>query len=364
MSRLLCLVPKPAGLSPGQRFRLEQWAPVLAAKHDVALDFLPFESPALTRVLYERGHVPAKAAWVLWDFARRAAAVVRARGYDAVVVYREAALLGPAIWERALRAFGVPLVFDFDDAIWLPQIGQNGVFSHLHFFGKTKTLCRIASGVSAGNGYLADFARTVNAGATFVVPTTIDVADYPVLPESSRRDALVVVWSGSTHTLVHFEAARVALERFAQKHALTIRVICNKPPQRPVAGAENQFVEWKPGVEAAAIADAHVGVMPLPDDDFARGKCGLKALQYMATGRPAIVSPVGMNADLVTHAQNGWIAGTDDAWVAALEEARDAATRARLGTAARSTVEQGYTREQGAAKFARVVRHALRTRED
>jgi len=356
--RLLCLVPKPSGLSPGQRFRLEQWAPVLAARHDIELEFLPFESAALTKVLYQPGHFAAKAAWMLYDFARRAASVVRARKLDGVVVYREAALMGPAIYERIFRAARIPLIFDFDDAIWLPQIGANGIFSHLHFFGKTKSICRIATAVTCGNQYLADYARSQNA-ETHIVPTTIDLADYPYLAESPRRDALVVVWSGSTHTLVHFEHARTALERFAAKHPLTVRVVCNKPPARPIAGAENQFVEWAPGVETRAIADAHVGIMPLPNDEFARGKCGLKALQYMATGRPAIVSPVGMNAELVKHGTSGWLAEGEDAWIEALEEARSAEVRSRMSVAARAAVEAGFTREQGALKFAHAAKRAV-----
>lgn len=358
MLRFLCLVPKPSGMSPGQRFRLEQWAPVLAAEHGVELEFLPFESAPLTEVLYQPGRRAKKAVWMLYDFARRAASVVRARKFDGVVVYREAALMGPAIYERVFRVARIPMVFDFDDAIWLPQIGANGVFSHLHFFGKTKSICRLASAVTCGNGYLADYARAQNA-ETHIVPTTIDLADYPRLDESTRRDALVVVWSGSTHTLVHFETARVALERFAKKHPLVVRVVCNRPPAEPIAGAENEFVAWAPGVETRAIADAHVGIMPLPDDEFARGKCGLKALQYMAIGRPAIVSPVGMNADLVTHGESGWLAAGEDAWVSALEEARSVELRKRMSALARAAVEEGYTREQGALKFARAAHRAV-----
>src|SRR5690606_25272440 len=125
-----------------------------------------------------------KAALVLYDFARRAAQVIRARRYDAAIVYREAALIGPAIYERALRAAGVPMFFDFDDAIWRPgQISSaNGVFSMLHFWGKTSTTCRLARGVIVGNEYLAAYARARNTNV-FVVPTSIDLDRYPVEPE-------------------------------------------------------------------------------------------------------------------------------------------------------------------------------------
>jgi glycosyltransferase involved in cell wall biosynthesis len=359
--RLLALTPKPKGLSPGQRFRLEQWAPHLAANHDVELDFVPFESPKLTELLYQPGHKVAKAGLVLYDFARRAAQVVRSRRYDGAIVYREAALIGPAIYERALRLAGVPMFFDFDDAIWRPgQISSaNGIFSNLHFWGKTSTTCRLSRGVIVGNEYLATYARERNPNV-FVVPTSIDLARYPVQPELPFDGELVVSWSGSTHTLQHFEHAREALERLAQRCSLVVKVICNKPPSKPIAGAKNVFVPWSETGEAEAVGSTHIGIMPLPDDDYTRGKCGLKALQFMATGRPVVISPVGMNNDLVTSGQNGFLASTVDEWVESLLQlAASPELRTRLGRAGRETIEARYSSTVAAALFAEAVRKSL-----
>jgi glycosyltransferase involved in cell wall biosynthesis len=357
--RLLTLVLKPTGMSPGQRFRLEQWAPRLARDHGIALDFLPFESPALTQLLYQRGHLLQKAWWTAHDFSRRFGAVRRARDYDAVVVYREAALIGPSFFERLL-ARRRPLFFDFDDAIWLePNSSVNGIFSYLHFWGKAATTCRVAAGVLAGNPYLADYARRQNDNV-FIIPTSIELDDYPVQPEPASDDPFIVCWSGSTSTLVHFEYARPALERLAASRRVIVKIICNKPPDRPIQGAETMFVPWREETEAADVGDCHVGIMPLPDDKFARGKCGLKALQYMATGRPVIASPVGVNSDIIASGENGWLAGSDDEWVAAYRQLADSrALRAKLGAAARATVEQHYSAEVVAAQLARAIRKTL-----
>lgn len=357
--RLLVLVNKAAGLSPGQRFRLEQWAPHLAREHGITLDFVVFESPQLTELLHAHGRKPEKAALVLYDFLRRAIPVAKARSYDAVVVFREASLIGPAIWERAIAALGVPMLFDFDDAIWDVQISKaNGIFSRLHFYGKTKTIIAKSRGISAGNAYLASYARQF-CDNVFIVPTSIELAKYPVLPESTS-DRFVVSWSGSLSTLELFETARPALEELAKKRPLTVKVICNAPPDRPIAGAENVFVKWSEQGEAEALADCHVGVMPLPDTAFTRGKCGLKALQYMGVGRPVVISPVGMNVDLVQTGENGILASTTEEWVAALESlAESAALRARLGAAGRATVEGGYSATIVAGKFANAVRQTL-----
>lgn len=358
--RLLVLTPKPKGISPGQRFRLEQWAPRLERDHGIELDFVPFESPRLTELLYQHGHKAEKAVWVLWDFTRRLRQLVRAGRYDAVVIYREVALIGPAVYERALKALGIPMFFDFDDAIWHPgQIsGVNGIFSRLHFWGKTSTVCRLVDGVVVGNAYLAEYARLRNPNV-FVVPTSIELEDYAEQPEASGS-RFVVAWSGSTHTLPHFEHARGVLEELARRRPLTVRVVCNRPPDRPIAGAENVFVPWSEKGEATNVGAAHVGIMPLPDDDYTRGKCGLKALQFMAVGRPVVVSNVGMNGQLVLSGVNGFLATTPTEWLEALEAlAASRELRERLGRAGRATIEREYSAGVVAARFAAAVRQTL-----
>jgi glycosyltransferase involved in cell wall biosynthesis len=354
--RLLVLASKPPGLSPSQRFRLEQWAPHLAADHRINLDFVPFESRQLTNLLYRPGHVAAKAWWTLSDFARRASVLRDAQNYDAVVIHREAALIGPAIYERLLAWTGKPIIYDFDDAIWSPaQRRLNGPFSRLHFFGKTSTICKVAAAVTTGNAFLADYARKRNANV-FIVPTSIDLSNYPIVPEPAEAGKFVVCWTGSTSTLVHFEHARGALERLATMIPLIVKVICNKPPDRPIAGAEMRFVPWSIDREPQELGGCHAGIMPLPDDEVSRGKCGLKALQCMATGRPVVVSPVGANPEIVQSGHNGYLANTDDQWIdALLALSRDRALRTTLGRNARKTVEDAYRAEISAAKFAAVV---------
>ena len=350
------LVSKPRGSSPSQRFRLEQWAPRLARDHGIDLDFEPFESPGLSRILYQPGRIPQKAVRVGFDFLRRSAALLRARHYDGVVIHREAALIGPAIYERLLAWSGKPIIFDYDDSIWSPAQEQvNGIFSRLHFFGKTSSICRLASAVTPGNQFLADYARKRNRNV-HVIPTSIELDDYPLQPEPEESFPFVICWTGSTSTLAHFEFARPALEKLARELPIAVKVICNKPPERPIAGAEMRFVPWTQEGEAREIGASHVGIMPLPDDEATRGKCGLKALQYMATGRPAVVSPVGMNVDLVRPGENGFLASTTDEYVEALKRlAESPELRSRLGANARRTVEQGYSAEAVSAMFARVV---------
>ena len=358
--KLLVLASKPFGLAPSQRYRLEQWAPHLASEHRIRLDFAPFESDRLSELLYQSGHIPQKALWVIRDFIRRSEVVRRSRAYDALVIHREASLIGPAFYETLLALLGKPIIYDFDDAIWSSdQLTINGAFSRLHFFGKTSRICKLAAAVTVGNDELADYARRRNAFVT-IVPSSIELADYPEIPEPADRSKFIVSWSGSTSTLAHFECARGALEQLAARIPLIVKVISSKPPERAVAGAEMQFVPWSAQSEAENVGDCHVGIMPLPDNEATRGKGGMKALQYMATGRPVIVSPVGVNTRLVRNGHNGFLAQSDEEWIDALLKLQASAQlRSRLGRNARRLVEDDYTAETSASKFAAVVDYLL-----
>ena len=360
--RLLVLASKRPGLAPCQRYRFEQWATRLERDHAVKMDLMPFESPALSDILYEPGHLGPKAAWISYDFLRRLKVFPALKHYDAVVIHREAALIGPAIYERLMAWTGKPIIFDFDDGIWMPQPDHGTLFSLLHFHSKTATICRLATAVSAGNRILADYARQFNS-AVSVVPSTIELDEYRVMPEAPLTDKFVVCWTGSSSTLVYFEQARSALEQVAKHVPLVVKVICSKPPSRPIAGAELQFVPWRADGEAEEVGTCHVGIMPLPDNEFTRGKCAMKALQYMATGRPVVVSPVGVNVDVVRNGENGFLAATEREFaIRLLELARSSELRMRLGLAARRTVETAYSAPTGAAKFASIVKSVIACR--
>jgi glycosyltransferase involved in cell wall biosynthesis len=192
-----------------------------------------------------------------------------------------------------------------------------------------------------------------------IVRTSIDMARYPLMSPPDAGAPFTVVWTGSHSTLTHFEELRPALERVAQRRPLRVRVVCDVPP-KPFTHATLDFVPWRAQTEALDLAPGDVGVMPLPDTPLTRGKCGCKALQYMAIGRPTIVSPVAINREIVQPDVNGLWASSAHEWEAQLERlAADADLRSRLGLAGRRTVESGYTAEVSARDFATVVHDAI-----
>ena len=341
--RVLALVPGVMGKMPAQRFRIEQWTPRLRTL-GIEIEFEPFESPDLHAILYDHGTYGRKACLIGEALLRRAKRLRHVKEFDLVYVLRETALLGPALFERWMNLKNVPYVFDFDDAIFLPNSSEaNRAFALLKFPGKTATACRLAAHVMAGNDYLAEYARRFNHQVT-VVPTTVDTEKYkPPRPRwANPRPQLV--WTGSPTTARYLENLAGALLRLRECHDFTLRIIGATHISLP--GIDVEMLPWRAETEALDLQGAWAGLMPAPDDAWARGKCGCKALQYMGMGIPAVCSPVGMNAQLVRDGENGLLASSEDEWVEKLTLLINSAElRQRLGQAGRETVESWYSAE-------------------
>ncbi|MCI0485710.1 MAG: glycosyltransferase family 4 protein [Blastocatellia bacterium] len=356
--RILALVPSYYDTSPGQRFRMEQWEPLLRAQ-GVEIDFESFECERLHSLLYEPGNFSRKIGLIARAFARRAMSLRSVGDYDAVYVFREAALLGPALFERWIHATGTPMVFDFDDAIFVRYISpSNGYLSYLKFPAKTRAICRMAAHVIAGNDYLADYARKVNPNVT-IVPTTIDTEKYTVESHKTKSDIPVIGWSGSYSTVQHLDTLRGALKRLAERERFRLRVIGTASYE--LEGVEVEAIPWRAETEVADLRPIDIGVMPLPDEDWSRGKCGLKALQYMALGIPTLCSPVGVNSEIIRDGENGLIADTEDEWVEKLSLLlRSAQLREDLRMAGRATVETDYSASVQAPRVYNILKSLTR----
>ena len=354
--RVLALVPSIKDTSPGQRYRIEQWEPLLGER-GVEITFEPFESEELHANLYKPGMLARKLRLVAGALRRRFKHLKRVKDFDVVYIFREAALLGPPVFEKLVHQSGVPIVFDFDDAVFVSyRSPSNGYLSYLKFAGKTKTICRMSAHVMAGNPYLADYARQVNDNVT-IIPTTIDTDKYQPFPRTSSVDLPVIGWTGSHSTVQHLDTIRGALQKLAQQVPFRLRVIGT--PSYKLDNVEVESSIWRSETELQDLSNIDVGVMPLPNDAWSKGKCGLKALQFMALGIPTICSPVGVNTEIIHDDQNGLIADSEDEWVEKMARLlRSNELRERLGQAGRTTVEEKYSARTQAPRVYDVFRAA------
>ena len=358
--RVLALVHSIPDTSPGQRYRLEQWAPKLR-EAGVDVTFAAFENRELNAVLYQPGRWLQKMRLIGNAFVRRGRLMRTLHDYDAVYVFREASLFGPPVFERWIRSAGVRIVFDFDDAVFVPyRSPANGLLSLLKMAGKTREICRLASHVIVGNSYLASYARQSNPNVT-IIPSTIDTAVYQV-EQRPNPEIPVIGWTGSYSTLQHLELMAPLLRRLAATENFRLRVIGATSFQ--LEGVDVQSVTWRSVSEAEDLRPVSIGVMPLPDNKWTRGKCGMKALQYMGMGIPTVCSPVGVNTEIIMDGENGFLAANDNEWIEKLTLLlRSAPLRDRIGMAGRRTVEERYSAAVQAPRVCEVFRSVVEDKQ-
>jgi glycosyltransferase involved in cell wall biosynthesis len=359
--KVLAIVPSLYDTSPGQRFRLEQWEPRLK-EAGVEIQYSPFETVELRRVLYQSGHALEKVGAVMRNMNRRRSELDTVKDFDLVYVFREAALLGPAWFERKIARSGIPMVFDFDDAVFVAyRSPSNGYLSYLKFPQKTGEICRLSAHVMAGNQFLADYASQFNRNVT-IIPTTIDTEKYREIEKREEPDIVTIGWSGSFSTVQHLDTIREALRELAQDERFKLRVIGT--PEYKLDGVDLEALQWKADSEIDDLGKIDIGLMPLPDDKWSKGKCGLKALQYMALGIPTICSPVGVNSTIIADGENGFIADTKEEWIGKLKLLlHSPELRRRIGSAGRKTVEGEYSAAAQAPRVLEVFESVAQTRK-
>jgi hypothetical protein len=328
--RLIAYAHEQGG--PASRFRVEQFLPLLEqAGWSTSLRTQrpprPWDSPyrnAVARALHRRVRLRLRQL-------RRSRDVRAASAYDVVLLNRDL-LGGQARYEDELFRRNPRVVFDFDDAIHLGAKEQ-------HVAG----ICARAAWVTAGNERLADFARRHSDRVT-VLPTVVDTDAYVVRRTHDRHGAPVRVgWIGSDRSIDATLVPHLAmLGRLRDALGFELVIVSKPAPALPASLGPWRFVAWSPEVETRIAELIDVGIMPLVDEPFQRGKCGCKLLQYMAAGLPAVASPVGINARLLDGGR-GLLATGEDEWRAALAAlVADAAHRRALGQAGRAYVEREY----------------------
>lgn len=352
--RLLFLGVHPRGRSPSQRYRFEAFEPHLTAA-GLEVDYAGALDDADARDFYGATSAVTKARVALRALARRARSLTHRA--DVIFVQREAFFLGNE-WGEYLAHLRAPVVFDFDDAIWLHAVSAaNARFAWLKNVEKIPRIVRLAHTVLAGNEYLARWARK-HSNNVHVVPTCVDTERFRPAPHDAS--VITIGWSGSASTIAHLTPLLPVLERLKQRYGERIAFRVMGDAGFHHAPLQLRGEAWSPEAELSMLRTMNIGVMPLPDDEWTRGKCGLKGLVSMSMGAATVMSPVGVNTNIVQHGENGLLARTDDEWFDQLSAlVDDAALRARLGKAGRETVQQRYSVQHWAPRLVELLRAAV-----
>jgi glycosyltransferase involved in cell wall biosynthesis len=353
-SKILFLVPYPLKESPSQRFRFEQYFSKLEAR-GFTYEVRSFLNSQNWQLFFKPGKPILKAGLLLSGYLRRFMVLFKAVRYDFVFIHREATPLGPPVIEWIIaKVLRKKIIYDFDDAIWLTdRAHEPKLFRIAKWRSKVSRICRWAYKASCGNEYLRSYAARTNPNAVFN-PTTIDT-EYrhnPSLFKVKKNEHVITLgWTGSHSTLKYLHEIEGVLQRIeAEIPAVRIMVIADRQPE--LALRSLVYVPWNEKTEIEDLSVLDIGLMPLPDDEWAKGKCGFKILQYLALEIPAIASPVGVNANMIHEGETGYLCTVELEWYVALKkliENKD--LRKLMGTRGRQFVKAHYSVSANTSNF-------------
>jgi glycosyltransferase involved in cell wall biosynthesis len=334
-------------LAASTRYRLSQYEPGLL-KEGIKIEVHSLLGDTYIQKSFVGEKYPSR--YLLRDYLARAALLFGQGRYDVAIMNAELFPLVPGFIES--RLLRIPYIYDFDDAFFLKySLERFKKFSFL-LRDKFNPIVKNAAAVTAGNNYLATYARQWNM-ATHMLPTVVDTTRYSPVPVK-QNGVLTVGWVGSPTTSVYLTELAKPLEELGREGPVRFLVVGGH--SAPIPGVEVVNIPWSEANEVDMINTFDVGVMPLFDDDWARGKCAFKLIQYMACGVPIVASPVGANLEVVTN-ECGLLARSSAEWLASLRKLRDSSVlRLRLGEAGRQHIVENYSLHTAVPKLAEVIR--------
>jgi glycosyltransferase involved in cell wall biosynthesis len=348
----ILFLPRYSRQGASSRYRLWQYLP-LFEREGHAIEVRPLLDSSYLSHLYQRGKRSVRS--LAFGYARRLFSALDISRFDAVICEQEALPFLPVAIEKLFRRKHVRFFLDFDDAAHIKYAG------HPTLQSKISSLMNTADGVVVGNACLRSYASQFTPRVS-VIPTVLDISRYPLHPESAYRpnDEVRIGWIGTPSTSAFLQGLSHVFHALQKKFCNLHFRFVGAAPGMSTLGLNADIVEWSEKTEVELLAGCDLGIMPLPDTDFTRGKCGLKLIQYMACWLPTVASPVGANCEIIEDGKTGFLAGTDQDWINKLSVLIvNSGLRRELGSAGRRRVEQRYTLESGFARWKKVLDGAL-----
>jgi glycosyltransferase involved in cell wall biosynthesis len=336
--------------APSQRFRHEHYLKALQQagfQHKIS----PFMSERMWRVLYKKGNIHLKITGLIAGMFRRFLMLFTLGRYKYVYIHRETVPVGlPWVEWFIVVIARKRVIYDFDDSIWLKNYSDsNKAFAFMKRYRNVPYLCRKAWKVSAGNHILAAYASNYCKNVE-VIPTVVDTENYHCGNRINNSTIFTIGWTGSHSTVQYLLHLEEVFKELEQKYKFRLLVISDREPGMNLKCVE--YLKWNQSTEIEDLLKFDIGIMPLKDDMWSRGKCGFKAIQYMSLGIPAAVSDVGVNSAIVDNNLNGWICRTKEDWTQIFEKClQGTMDLTSFGLAARKKIEDYYSVKANTNKF-------------
>ncbi len=344
---ILFITPYPKGKAPSQRFRFEQYLALL--KLDFDIEEHSFWDNKSWENLYKSTNLFLKIYTFILAFFQRFILLFSVGKFDYVFIHREATPIGPPFVEFIIsKVLKKKIIYDFDDAIWIHNVSdKNKAVKYLKSNWKVKYICKWSYKVVCGNIFLASYAQKYNKNV-IVIPTTIDLNYHKT--EVNNNTKITIGWTGTHSTLKHIDLIIPTIKKLEQKFDFDFVIISDKKPTYNLKSLK--FIKWNKDTEIEDLNKIDIGIMPLYDSDWEKGKCGFKGLQYMSLGIPTIMSPVGVNKEIIEHNKNGYLAQNDEEWVEFLEALiNDKTLRENIGEKGKETIKALYAVKANQSKY-------------
>lgn len=347
--KVLFMLPHPIEIA-STRQRVFQFFSYLE-KNDVKCHASSFVISHFHKIIYSPGRLLQKSLFTMGGFVRRLSDLQHLSKYDLVFIQREAFPFGTTFIEKIISS-RKKIIYDFDDAIYMMGLTTKSLAPVLRRPSKVATIIKLSNCVIAGNQYLADYAAKYNSNVK-IIPTCIDTDYYVPKYESEEKKKITIGWIGSRATISYLSVIKDALLRLSRKHDYVLKIVANAQIDLDI---ETEFKTWQLNEELNDLRSFDIGIMPLPDDEWTRAKCGYKIIQYMAVGKPVVASPVGVNREIIQDGINGFLAQGQRQWENKLSELiHNHSLRTEIGRRGRETIKQKYSFEVNAPKVLSII---------
>ncbi|MBX9866151.1 MAG: glycosyltransferase family 4 protein [Burkholderiales bacterium] len=341
--RILVICPFPQGVAAGQRLKYEQYLDHWRLNgYDVTVS--SFMDMKMWDIVYTKGNYAAKIYGTLRGYFKRFLDVFRLHKFDVIYIFMWVTPLGPAFFERIFRLRSVKIIYDIEDNIVIKKVNNlNPLINFLKGAAKADFLIKNSDHVITSSPFLNEYCLKVNLKrASTYISSSINTDLFVPANSYSNGDIVTIGWTGTFSTKVYLDLLRDVFVRLSKKCRFKLRVIGNFDYELPDVDLE--VIQWSKEKEVIDLQGIDIGVYPLVQDEWVLGKSGLKAIQYMAFGLPAVASNYGTVPLFMVHKENGLLVNNDDEWLSALETLiKDPDLRRKLGEKARQTVLENYS---------------------
>lgn len=340
-------------INAGSRYRVHKYLTYLK-KENIEYTVCPPMSDTLFQFLYQTNNPLKKILYYLITYLVRLKDLMKVPHYDIIFIHQGLCYFGPPILEYLIAKLNKCIIYDVDDADFSKPAFASGFAARFHDRNRIAKISKLSKQVIVSVDYLGQYVIKFNSNVT-VVPTSIDTSRYTLKNYDRQKNSSIIIgWVGTASGLIYLKSLEKVFQELSKAYDFELKIISSYSIK--ISDVRVVHRVWTLENEIADLQSIDIGIMPLPDTEFERGKGGFKLIQYMGVGVPVVCSPVGVNAEIVTDGTNGYLAGTEEVWFEKLSLLiEDENLRERLGRKGRESIQDKFTIEANAAKFVEII---------